>query len=317
MTRVLVTGATGFIGRALCPMLQARGFTVRAASRDDVKPLPANVERVTVGAIGAATDWARALDGVDAVVHLAALVHVMRPGPGDADRFIAVNAEGTRALARAAADAGIKRFVYMSSVKAAGESTTGRGPLSEDEAPAPKDDYGRSKMMAENILRALGETTALEPVILRPPLVYGPGAAGNVKRLIGLLRRGLPLPLASIQNRRSLVGVTNLCDAVCTALAHPQAAGETFFVSDGEDVSTPGLVAVLARALGRTPRLWPAPPAFLRLILGLLGRRAEAERLLGSLQVSSEKIRRRLGWQAPETLAAGLAATVRATDQGN
>jgi nucleoside-diphosphate-sugar epimerase len=312
MSRVLVTGAGGFVGRAVLPALRAAGFEPVAASRNPQDDrLPGGVEVRRAPSLGPDADWSAALAGCQAVVHLAARVHVMRDAAADPlAEFRAANARGTRRLAEQAAAAGVRRFVFASSVKAMGETTAER-PLVESDPPAPADPYGLSKLEAERSLAEVAATGGLEPVVLRLPLVYGPGVKGNFLSLLRLCKTAPPLPLGSVANRRSLLYVGNLADAVIRCLAIPAAAGRTFLLSDGEDLSTPELVRRLAAALGRPARLLPCPPGLLRLAAVALGRRAAAARLLDSLAVDGGEIRRTLGWTPPFSVAEGLAATAR------
>lgn len=310
MKRVLVTGASGFVGRATCAAFSSRGVAVRAAVRAAGGEIAGAGEVVAVGDVGGDTAWRLALEGVDCVVHLAARVHQMRdraPDPLAAHRE--VNVRGTERLARAAALAGVRRLVFVSSVKVMGEGRP--APYREGDPPQPADAYGQSKWEAEQGLARVGAETGLQVVILRPPLVYGPGVRANFLRLMDLIDGGIPLPLGAVKNRRSLVFVGNLADAVIAAAAHPAAAGETFFVSDGEDVSTSELLVRIGVALGTTPRILAVPPGLLRAAALLLGKGAAAERLLGSFAVDSGRIRERLGWNPPATMAQGLAATAR------
>ena len=314
MSRILVTGASGFVGRALCAELSRRGHEVVAAVRALDKAGGIVCARaVAVGDIGPETDWRDALAGAAGVVHAAGRAHV-RDDRSEAARaaHTRVNVEGTRKLAQDAAMAGARRFVFLSSIKAMGESTQDRAPFSERDAPAPRPDdfYAQSKLAAERALTEVARSGSLEPVILRPPLVYGPGVGANFARLMKLCRLGLPLPLASIANRRSFIFVGNLGAAVALALEHPAAAGETFLLSDGEDVSTPELIRKIAAAQGRPARLFPFPPTLLRAAAALVGRGPAARRLLDSLSVDGRKIRDRLGWRPPFTIDQGLARTV-------
>ena len=312
--KVLVTGATGFIGRVLCRHLLQHGWVVRAASRSgpSAETTPPGTETVRIAAVDAETDWGEALSGVDAVVHLAARVHVMRESsPDPLGSFRTVNTEGTRRLAVMAAHAGVRRIVYLSSIKVNGEQTTS-GPFTESDVPRPDEAYGMSKWLAEQALWEAADGTSLEVVVVRPPLVYGPGAPGNFKRLLKFIRLGLPLPLGSVRNQRSFMYVENLCDAIRMCLQHPAAAGRTFLLSDGEDISTPGLVWFLSQYLGRRSRLIPFPTSLLEAGAGLLGFHGEAERLLRSLRVDSSAIRRTLQWNPPYSLHEGLRATAEA-----
>jgi nucleoside-diphosphate-sugar epimerase len=306
---ILVTGATGFVGRALLPRLVSDGWRVRAAVRVSSPAMPAGVEAMEVGDIGPDTGWHEALAGVDAVVHLAARAHVLDESSPDAFAlYRAVNALGALKLAEAAAAAGVRRFVFLSSVRVHGARSAG-APFTESSPLAAEDPYGQSKIEAESGLAQIARATQLEPVVLRPPLVYGAGARGNFARLVRLVGQGMPLPLASVRNRRSLIYVGNLVDAIVRSLEHPAATGRTFLVSDGEDISTPELVRRIARALGRPARLIPVPPALLRFGGALAGRKDDVARLLDDLAVDSSHIRTTLAWTPPYTLDQGLAET--------
>ncbi len=306
--RVLVTGATGFVGRALCRELLRRDRRVTAAVRRNNDP-PEGCELRLVGEIGPDTDWGAALDGVDAVAHLAARVHVMRETAKDSTMaFRRTNVEGALRLAEAAALAGVRRFVFLSSVKVLGDSSPD-GPLTEASAARPQDPYGVSKRETEVGLAQLAKETDMKMVILRSPLVYGPGVKGNFRSLLRLVDRGLPLPLGSIANRRSLLYLGNLVDAIGLCLSHPAAAGRTYLLRDGEDLSTPDLVRRLGAALGRKGLLVPVPRAILKSAASCIGRRADAERLLGSLTVDDRPIRQEMNWNPPFTVDEGLAET--------
>ena len=302
---VLVTGANGFVGRALCAALTASGRGFRASVR---APLPDFPDAVAVGEIGPDTDWRAALEGVQYVTHLVSRTDVLREtAPDPLAEYRRINVAGTLRLAQQAVLAGVRRLVFVSSIKVNGEWTT--KPFTEDDARRPEDAYGVSKQEAEQALARVTVGTGLELVVLRPPLVYGPRVKGNFLRLMDLVTRRTPLPLSSIDNRRSLIYVGNLVDAIVKATDAPHAAGRTYLVADGEDVSTPGLVRALAQALGVAPHLLPCPLALMRLGATLTGRHAELARLTGSLQVDSARIRRELDWRPPFTLAQGLAQT--------
>jgi len=312
MIRVLVTGANGFIGRALCRRLLDAGFNVKGAVRSSAAAagLPAEAEVAVVGDIDERTDWQEALAGVDVVVHLAARVHVMQETAQDPlTAFREVNVLGTERLARQAAAQGVRRLVFLSSIKVNGECTA--IPFSADQPAAPQDAYGISKWQAEQILHDISETTHLQIVVIRPPLVYGPGVRGNFRRLLKLVERGLPLPFASIDNRRSLVNVDNLCDLLALCIEHPKAPGEVFLVSDNQDLATPELIRTMAGVLGRPARLLPFPVGWLHGLAGLLGRRQEMQRLTGSLQVDIGKTMVTLHWQPRHSLAQGIAKALR------
>jgi len=304
--KVLITGANGFVGRALCSHLAEAGIAVRAAVR---AAAPDVVGVVVVGDIDGATDWSRSLDGITHVVHLAGRAHVLRETAQEAEAaFRAVNFEGTRRLAEEAAARGVRRVVFVSSVKACAESTSGP-PLTEQSTPHPEDAYGRSKLDAERTLLRIAGSTNLEVAILRPPLVYGPDVQANFLRLMQLVDRAVPLPLGSVRNRRSLVYRGNLASAIECCLTHPAAAGETFFVSDGEDVSTPELIRRLAVAMDRPTHLWPMPVRLLRIAARLAGMDSQVGRLVDSLVVDSARIRTVLGWTPPFNLDQGLRHT--------
>jgi nucleoside-diphosphate-sugar epimerase len=284
---LLITGGTGFVGRALVERLGDQ--PMRIATRAD------------------SAGWHKALVGLTTVVHLAARVHVMHDTAADSlTAFRAVNVEGTLNLAREAAAAGVKRFVFVSSVKVNGESTLPGQSFTVDDAPAPLDAYGVSKMEAEQGLREIALQTGMEVVIIRPPLVYGPGVKANFAAMMRWLRRGVPLPLGAIHNQRSLVALDNLVDLIVTCLTHSAAANQTFLVSDGEDVSTTELLRRMGQAMGHPARLVPVPAGLLKLAATMLGKRDVAQRLCGSLQVDIEKTRRLLDWTPPLSLDQGL-----------
>ena len=318
MTRILVTGANGFVGRALVEALVQAGGEVTAALRDGRNPAawPAAVRIVKVGDITGETDWHPALDGVERIVHLAGIAHQPISDDGATTaRYQAVNVAGTAGLASAAAQAGVARFVLLSSVKVNGETTTVRA-FTEQDAPAPRDIYGRSKWQAEQALAQIAGATGLSYTVLRSPLVYGPGVGGNFASLIRLCDSPWPLPLGAIDNRRSLIARGNLVSAILAALSHPAAANQTFLLRDGEDLSTAELVRVIRQALGRPSRLLPVPPALLGGALRLIGRGGMADRLLGSLAVDDTKIRGRLNWHPPATPAQALAEAVKTYARG-
>lgn len=310
-TRVLVTGANGFVGQAVSRHLAARGVTVRAALRSASSGPDSSAwrERSIVGDLTPDTEWTAAVDSVDAVLHLAARVHVM--DDRDADPLAAfrrTNVDATLQLARAAAAAGVRRFVFVSSIKVNGEETTGR-PFSELDPPAPLDPYGKSKLEAECALRELSRGTGLEVVVVRPPLVYGPNVKGNFLRMIQWIDRKIPLPLGSAHNLRSLVGVENLSSALAACLLRAEAAGQTFLVSDTQDLSTVQLLRRTASALGRPAYLLPFPIHLLRLTARIAGQAAAVQRLSGSLVVDPRHIQECLGWKPPCSIDNGLAAT--------
>ena len=323
--RVLVTGATGFVGAALLSRLSSDSIPCVAAVRRQGAMRFEGVTQVATGDISPQTDWRQALRGVDAVVHLAARVHVMRDAAADPlAEFRRVNVQGTLNLARQAAAAGARRFVFLSSVKVNGEETLAPhpGPLprgarekerekfSADDEPAPQDPYGISKMEAEAGLRDLAAQTGMEVVIIRPPLVYGPGVKANFASMMRWLQRGVPLPLGAIHNQRSLVALDNLVDLITVCLCHPAAANQTFMASDGADLSTAELIRRTARAMNVPARLVPVPVWLLEAGAALLGKRDMAQRLCGNLQVDISKTRQLLGWTPPMSVDDGLKKAV-------
>jgi len=310
--KIHLTGATGFVGQALQAQLYLSSHNPFATVRAKQSDLTSNSNSLAVGDISATTKWGNALHGIDAVVHLAARVHVMYDNAIDPlAEFRSVNTDGTLNLARQAAASGVRRFIYLSSIKVNGEATNHDCPFTPNDLAAPRDPYGISKHEAEVGLRAIARTTGMQVVIIRPTLVYGAGAKGNFKSLMKLVARGLPLPLASIDNRRSLVGIDNLVDFIITCLEHPAAANETFLVSDGEDLSTPDLIRRMAHAMDRPARLLPVPKSVLMAAAAMLGKRNMAQRLCGSLQVDISKARALLGWNPPVSVDEGLRRAVK------
>jgi nucleoside-diphosphate-sugar epimerase len=322
MTRILVTGANGFVGRVLCRRLLDAGYVPRAGLRSRTSwpelqaATPGLSEFAVIGDLGAGANLAgpdlkAALENVAVVVHLSARVHMMHDDAVDPiQEYRRVNVDGTEALARAAAETGVRRMVFVSTSKVNGESTSGR-PFTEGDTPDPQDSYALSKWEAEKALRSVAAETGLEIAIVRPPLVYGPGVRANFLRLMRLAELGIPLPLPDTRNRRSLIGVENLADFLVRCASHSGAANATFMVSDGEDVSTRGLIDRLARSFGRSARFLPVPESAVRLAARLAGKEAAVNRLLGSLAIDSETARQRLGWKPPVSLDSGLADTAR------
>ena len=313
---ILVTGASGFVSGALVRRLIANPGCngVVAAVRRKAKSLPKRALQVRVGEILPATDWGQALQDVDAVVHCAARVHVIRGDVTDPLRaYREVNVYGTLNLANQAAQAGVRRFVFISPIKVNGEASQSGQPFSADDVPSPSDPYGVSKLEAERGLRDIEAQTGMEVVIVRPPLVYGPGVKANFASMMRWVRSGMPLPLGAPHNARSLVAIDNLVDLLVTCLKHPAAAGQTFLVSDGEYVSTSELLRRTARAMKRKVMLLPIPTFLLEAGAALLGKRSVAQRLCGSLQVDIEKTRYLLDWNPPYTLTQGLKTAVEGT----
>ena len=306
--KVLITGATGFVGAAVIERLSREAdLSLRLATRGRAVRTIGISEVIVTGDIDGRTEWGRALEGVDAVIHLAARVHQVADAARDPlAEFRRVNVDGTVRLARAAASAGVRRLVFLSTLKVHGEE----GSFSEQDAPAPTDPYAISKHEAEASLRSIAATDALGVVVIRPPLVYGEGVRANFRSLMRAVARGVPLPFGGVRNSRSLLGVDNLADLVAVALVHPHAAGQTFLASDGEDVSTPELVRRLARAMGRPARLLNLPRSLLQAMATAAGRADAMRRLTGSLQADSTKARTHLGWVPPLSLDEGLRRAV-------
>lgn len=306
---ILLTGASGFVGRAVWALLEKRG-PLRVVLRDtDAAAFQVGVD-VVQGTLSSEQDWVGALKGVSVVIHCAARVHVMNDESADPlAEFRRVNVDGTLRLARQAAEAGVRRFVFLSSIKVNGEHTLPGQPFMPDQLPAPVDPYGVSKYEAEKGLRELAHRTGMEVVIIRPPLVYGPGVKANFLAMMRWLARGIPLPLGAIGNRRSLVGIDNLVDLIVTCIDHPAAANQVFLVSDGEDLSTTELLVRMGRALGKPARLIPVPQRLLTLGASMLGKADIAQRLCGSLQVDISKTRELLGWRPPVSVDEGLRRT--------
>ncbi|XUW89078.1 SDR family oxidoreductase [Burkholderia sp. M6-3] len=312
MSHVLVTGAYGFVGRALSRVLLDAGHTVTGLVRRGGHLEQGVNEWIEPSADFAAIEagWSTAL-AADCIVHLAARVHVMREVSTDPEAaFHATNVEGTLRVARAASQHGVRRFVFVSSIKAIAEADNGR-PLTEDDAPAPEDPYGRSKLAAEQELARYARETGMEVVIVRAPLVYGPGVRANFLRLMQGIGKGIPLPLGAVHGRRSLVYVENLADALMRCATDPRAAGQCFHVADTDALTVAELCRALGRHLHKPARLLPIPEEWLRLAGRLTGRSAQVDRLVGALQVDTARIRSVLNWTPPYSTDEGLAATAR------
>lgn len=311
--RILVTGASGFVGRALVARLSAMtAHDVVAAVRRPVDDLPEGVTSVQVAGLDENADWGGALNGVDVIVHAAARVHVMHDRVADPlAEFRKVNVVGTLNLARQAAAAGVRRFVLVSSIKVNGEQTYPGKPFRPDDPPKPLDPYGVSKLEAERGLLDLTSASRMEVAIVRPPLVYGPGVKANFLNLMKALHQGLPLPLGGIDNRRSLVFLDNLVDLLMVCITHPGARNEIFLAGDGTDLSTTELCRLLGEALGRRARLLPIPASWIETAAALVGKRSFSTRLCGTLQVDITKAETLLGWKPPASVEVALAQTVR------
>jgi len=310
--KVLISGASGFIGRPLCAELLRQGQSVRAAvrlARSENLPVE-HAETVSIGEINNETDWTEALLDIKVVVHLAARVHVMKDNAVDPlDELRKVNVDGAWNFARQACDAGVQRFIFISSIKVNGESSPLGRPYKPEDRPAPIDCYGISKCEAEDALRQLADETGMEVVIIRPPLVYGPGVKANFHRMMHWLNKEIPLPLGAIHNKRSFVALDNLIDLIATCIDHPAAANQTFLAGDGEDLSTTELLQRLGEALGKPAKLFSLPIRMLKVGALLLGKRDMAQRLCNSLQVDITKAHDLLGWRPPVTVDEALKKT--------
>ena len=311
MSKILITGASGFVGRAVCKRLRedVKHELAGTTRGSNSEAGPEGVPLYCVPEIGPNTDWTQAVSNADIVIHLAARVHIMKEiSVNPFAAFHRVNSEGTRALATQAAAAGVKRFIFISTVKVAGETSPENG-FTEIDRGRPKDGYGISKWEAEQALNDIAKTTAMEVVILRPPLIYGPGVKGNFKALFLAVQAGVILPLGAIKNKRSLLFVGNLADAIATVTTHPKAGNQTFFVSDTEETSTPELIRKIATALGKKPRMLNFPPSLLKIIGFLIGKSDAVQRLIRSLTVDINHIKTHLDWQPPFSMDDGLKET--------
>ena len=305
MKKILITGGQGFIGKAIAFTAHSQGNTIRISSRqNNIKN--ASFQCIQTTDINSNTNWKIALEDIDVVIHCAARAHVLNENAKDPCKsFNEANYHGTLNLAAQAIKAGVKRFIFLSSIGVNGAETHGH-PYTADDIPNPHSDYSRSKHEAEIGLMKLASESTLEVVIIRPPLVYGPSAPGNFQLLLTFLLRGIPLPLGNIHNKRSLVALDNLVNLIITCLDHPAAANQVFLVSDGDDLSTSDLLRRMGNALGKPARLLPIPASWLNLAATLVGKRSVAQRLCGSLQVDIEKTRRLLGWTPPLSVDQGL-----------
>jgi len=310
---VLVTGASGYIGSSLLTCLSIKeGIRVSGAFRHQFSNIPPGIQTFQVGDLEANTNWKPALHNNRVVIHTAARVHVMIDRANDSlSEFRKVNVEGTLNLARQALVAGVKRFIFISSIKVNGESTTSGMPFTADDQPDPQDTYGISKWETEVGLSQVAKETGMEVAIIRPPLVYGPGVKANFRSMMQWINRGVPLPLGAIHNKRSLVALDNLVDLIVTCIDHPAAANQIFLAGDGEDLSTTELLYRIGKALGKPVRLIPFPVSLLIFAASLLGKKAVIQRLCGCLQVDISKTRKLLGWEPPISVDEGLRRAVK------
>ena len=310
---VLVTGASGYIGSSLLSCLSIReGIRVSGSFRHQFPNIPPGIQTFQVGDLGTNTDWTQSLSSVAVVIHTAARVHVMNDSAKDPlSEFRKVNVEGTLNLARQAAAASIKRFIFISSIKVNGDSTVPDEPIIADDRPNPIDPYGISKWETEVGLHQLAKESGMEMVIIRPPLIYGPGVKANFLSMMRWVDSGVPLPLGTIHNKRSLVALDNLVDLIVTCIRHPAAANQTFLAGDGEDLSTTELLYRIGKALGKPVRLIPFPVSLLIFAASLLGKKAVIQRLCGFLQVDISKTRKLLEWEPPISVDEGLRRAVK------
>ncbi len=308
---VLLTGASGFVGKAVLKTAKQRSLKIRPVFRS-MDSAQGNPEAVLVSGLDGSTDWSQVLKSVDVVIHAAARTYILREEALDQlAEYRRVNVAGTLNLARQAAAAGVRRFVFISSIKVNGEATTPGRPFSYDDTPAPEDAYGHSKAEAETELKEVAQEMEMEVTIIRPPLIYGPGVKGNFASMISWVRKGMPLPLGGLtQNRRSLVGIDNLVDLILVCVDHPKAANQTFLICDGEDMSTTELLKRIGNALSRPARLLWVPAASISFFAGLVGKKGISERLLGSLQVDMHKTCELLDWKPSVTVDEGLRKAV-------
>jgi nucleoside-diphosphate-sugar epimerase len=306
--KVLVTGASGFIGKYLCQSLSEQNFEIVIVTRGQANAK----ENITVinKTLNINTDWSETLKGINVFIHLAGRAHVMKEEASDPyQAYAEINIEATKHLAEQAALNGVKRFIFLSSVKVNGESTK-KSAFTESDQPQPEDDYGKTKYEAEKVLSNIAQETGMEVVVIRPPLVYGKGVKANFKNLIKLSQSGLPMPFGAIHNKRSLIYIENLIDFIMVCIDHPQAANQTFLVSDDHDVSTTQLIQSIANASSKKSRLIPIPISWLTLVFKLIGKKSLSDRLFGTLQVDISKAKTLLGWKPPFSFKDGIARTV-------
>lgn len=307
--KVIITGSTGFIGSAITKQFKNSDYQLFPVVRSIKNGFPQNA--IEVGDINGSTDYRCALNEVHVVIHVAARAHIMKDESTDPlTEYRKVNVEGSENFARQAAAAGVKRFVYISSVKVSGESTTLKSPYTELMEPAPEDAYGQSKYEAEEVLQKISVETGMEVVIIRPPLVYGAGVKANFLSLLKLSSLSLPLPFGAVNNKRSIVYVGNLVDFIIRCIDHPNAANQTFLISDGEDLSLKSLIAYIRKAMGKSALLIPVPASLFKFAGKLTGKSGVVDRLVGDLQVDSSKARELLEWTPPYTVEQGISETV-------
>tara|TARA_Y100000389_G_scaffold141180_1_gene139025 strand:+ start:1181 stop:2125 length:945 start_codon:yes stop_codon:yes gene_type:complete len=307
MSKILVTGGNGFIGKAICKNLKKKNYTINITSRRDVAINLNGMKVYSINEINENTNWFEALDRVSCVIHCAAKTHVMKKlKKNSLISFRRVNVQGTINLAKQAAACGVKRFIFLSSIKVNGERTDKSIKFKYNDIPKPEDSYGVSKWEAEKGLWKISKETGLEVVIIRAPLVYGPAVKGNLRRLIKLIQSRIPLPFSLIKNQRSLVGIDNLVDLIIHCIDHHKASGNTFLVSDGKDLSTPDLVRGIAYSIELSARLFPLPLIILKFFGLILGKKLEIDRLIGSLKIDNSYTKETLNWTPPLSVEEGI-----------
>ncbi|KTD10876.1 UDP-glucose 4-epimerase [Legionella gratiana] len=309
MSKILVTGATGFVGRKLVPALIRSGYGVRCAVSKKVDWLEA--EQVIMNRLEFETDWSKALIGIDVVIHLAARVHIMKEKAESAlDEYYKINTVATKNLAEQAAKHQVKRFIFLSSIKVNGELTVEGAPFSEETKAEPEDPYGKSKFYAEQHLQEISQKTLMEVVVVRPPLIYGPGVKANFLKMLQLVRKKVPLPFAKVQNKRHFIYIENLISALCLLVTHPAAANQTYLVADDDSFSVPHLLQLIAKEMNIKIWLLPFPVSLMMYTFQFLGMRNLNTRLFSSLEIDSNKIKSQLGWNPPVSSVEGLKKTV-------
>lgn len=309
--KILLTGVNGWIGTHLSNRLVVQQHQIFGTIRccGCITAIPSKVKPLVIPSIGPNTDWSKVLTNIDIVIHLAGRAHIMNDKePEPLNAFRTINTDGTNRLARTAANMGVKRFIFISTIKVNGEDSP--AAYTEKDSSDPQDPYGISKWEAEQILSNISAKTDMETVIIRPPLVYGPAVKANFLRLLHLVYQGIPLPFASINNRRSLIYIGNLVDVIATCIKHPNAGNQTFLVSDQDDVSTPDLIRSISSAMGKSDRLFPFPPNILSLLATVARKKELYDRLCGSLPVDASAISKKLSWKPPFSLEEGIANTV-------
>ena len=325
MNKILVTGANGFIGESLCKVLSDKNNLVRGVVRDiSTIKKNSNIEYVSVGNINFETNWSKLLADIDCVIHCAGKAHIFNQNNKNSkDAYQSINVEGTRQLVTQAAKAGIKRLIFLSTIKVNGEITDqaediynkkSKKIFTNKDKPSPQDSYGLSKWEAEKVLWEISTKTDLEICVLRLPLVYGKGVKGNLRRLINLMRFGTPLPFGLVKNKRSMIGLDNLIDLISRCIDHPAAKGKTFLVSDGEDLSTPDLLNYIASSMGRTSRLFPVPISLLKTAGFIFNREEEINKLVKSLKVDIQFTRDTLDWFPPVNVSEGIRRMVQSNN---